>query len=245
MSAHVDNSLISAARVAEAARPELDRLSDTLGCTAAAIIQIGPMDQMIGASSYAGGRTVEERIGVRLPLLPPLGEVSVAWDDEQLNLWARRIHPYDEGLVEHFVSAARRTRERGYGLVTEVAGADYNDLLRALDEYADGNLTPVRDRAVKSAFLASRPFFGSSISSDDSELTIISLSVPVFDPWSAGKRNSGLVLRLSDLPRSVDGATVKGWVSMLQKAAVGVSSVLGTTARRDYARYVASDFRSP
>lgn len=244
MTAHVDHSLISAARVAEAARPQLDALADSLACTAAAIVQIGPADQMIGASSYGGTGTVDERIGVHLPLIPPLGDVAVAWNPTLREDWARRTFPPSEEAVAQHLARAAEVRAHGYGMM-RIDGHEsmYRRLARAIDEYARGELTPARDREVKSVIADSVPLFDRWIHAYDREITIAGLSVPVFAPDTAEPTNSGLTIRLSDLPERVDPATVRNWVALTQTAASEVTETLRTSSAREYGRYTATGLR--
>lgn len=244
MSAHVDESLISAVRVAEAARPQLDRLASRFGGTAAALVQVSAIDQTIGATSYGGDTPADERIGVRIPLIPPLGEAAVAWSENQVDQWVSRIWPPEQETIDAYREGAARVREQGYAvsrLDGDVAG--YERLGEALSEYGLTELTPARDRAVRGVIAESGRFFGGSIGDDETSLDLASVVVPVFDPNSDEPHNSGLVLRLGNLPQGVDAATVREWIAALQEAAAEVTETLRTTAQRDYDRYTAADLR--
>jgi len=244
LAAHVDETLISAVRVAEAARPQLDRLSRRFGCTAAALVQISALDQTIGATSYGADTGVDERIGVRIPLIPPLGEGAVAWSEDQVDQWVARIFPPDPDVVAGYRANAAAVRAQGYA-VSRPGGdpAAYAALSEALGEYALSELTPARDRAVRGAIAAAGACFGGSVDASETAVDLASVVVPVFDPAAEEPRNSGLVLRLGNLPQGVSGTAALEWVGALQEAAAEVRETLRTTARRDYARYTASDLR--
>ncbi|MGD6980242.1 flavin reductase family protein [Citricoccus sp. CH26A] len=245
LSAHVDESLISAVRVAEAARPQLDRLAQQFGCTAAALVQISAVDQTIGATSYGGDSDADERIGVRVPLLPPLGEAAVAWSPDQVDRWVSRIFPQDEQVIAGYREAAERVRAQGYAISrVDQDPEGYAALGEALSEYAHGELTPVRDRAVRTTIAGAGHFFGGSVSAADRSIDLASVVVPVFAPGAGEPTNSGLVLRLCHLPSGVDGATVLEWVKALQQAASEVTQTLSSAAAKDYARYAAAGLRS-
>ncbi|WP_345751336.1 flavin reductase family protein [Microbacterium rhizophilus] len=245
LAAHVDETLISAVRVAEAARPQLDRLAKRFGCTAAALVQVSSLDQTIGATSYGGDTEVDERIGVRIPLIPPLGEAAVAWDTAQVDQWVTRIYPPDQDVIDGYRAAAEKVRRQGYA-VSRVDGdpAAYDALSEALAEYAGSELTPARDRAVRGTIAAAKACFGGSIGGDETTADLASVVVPVFDPTADEKANSGVVLRLGNLPQGVSGTEARAWVTALQEAAAEVTETLRTTAQRDYARYTASDLRN-
>ena len=245
MSAHVDESLISAVRIAEAARPQLDRLARRFGGSAAALVQVSAIDQTIGATSYGRDTEVDERIGVRIPLIPPLGEAAVAWSEDQIDQWVTRIFPRDEDVIASYRDGAARVREQGYAISRlDTDPAAYASLSEALSEYALAELTPARDRAVRGTIASSRACFGGSIGPDEDSIDLASVVVPVFDPDATEPANSGLVLRLGNLPGGVDAETVHEWISALQAAATEVAESLRTTARRDYARYTSADLRN-
>ena len=244
LSAHVDESMISAVRIAEAARPQLDALAQRFQCSAHALVQISPIDQTIGATSYGGTSDADERIGVRIPLIPPLGEAAVAWSPEQVDQWVARIFPPEEEVIQKYRNLAEKIREQGYAVSRfDNDPSGYEELGYALAEYGSGELTPARDRAVRSTFAASSEFFGGGLDSTENNVNLASVVVPVFAPHGEELRNSGLVIRLGHLPQTVAGATALQWVEAMQEAAAEVQETLRTTAARDYARYVASGLR--
>lgn len=245
LSAHVDETLISAVRIAEAARPQLDQLAERFGCSAAALVQISALDQTLGATSYGGDTDADERIGVRVPLIPPLGEAAVAWSPDQVDRWVARIFPQDEEVIAHYREATARVRSQGYAVSrVDHDPSGYSQLGEALSEYAGGELTPARDRAVRTTIAAAGHFFGGSVDEFDEKVDLASVVVPVFAPEADEPTNSGLVLRLSQLPGGVDAATVMGWVRAMQDAAGDITTTLRTSARKDYDRYTAADLRN-
>lgn len=244
LSAHVDESLISAVRVAEASRRQLDDLASRFNCTAAALVQVSSLDQTIGATSYGTETDADERIGVRIPLIPPLGEGAVAWSPDQVDQWVTRIFPQDEDVIASYRSAAERVRNQGYAISrTDSDPEGYAVLGEALGEWADGELTPARDRAVRTTIAQSGQFFGGSLTPEDTGIDLASIVVPVFDPTDEEPTNSGLVLRIAQLPQGVDGQTALEWVSALQDAAAEVQKNLANEAQKDYARYTAAGLR--
>jgi flavin reductase (DIM6/NTAB) family NADH-FMN oxidoreductase RutF/DNA-binding IclR family transcriptional regulator len=242
MSAHLDESLIVAGRLAEASRPQLDILAERFGCEAATLVQISAEDQTVGASSYGGAADHEDRLGARIPLMPPLGEAAVAWDPDQEASWLARTLPQDSMEIAEYRRRAAAVRAQGYSIHYLEHGM--TDLGAALNEYALGDLTPARDRVVRAAIAASDFGFGEAIRPDAHHLGVATITVPVFDPDSE-LRGSGLTLLLSQLPRDVDGATALEWVAALREAAAAFTQTLKVEARRDYDRYKASGLRRP
>ena len=244
LSAHVDESMISAVRVAEASRPQLDALAEKFQCSAHALVQISPIDQTIGATSYGGSSDADERIGVRVPLIPPLGEAAVAWSLDQVDQWVSRIFPPDQDVINQYRCLAATIREQGYAVSRiDHDPAGYDALGHALSEYAGGELTPARDRAVRTTIAESASFFGGSITPSDTDLDLASIVVPVFDPTSEASLNSGLVLRLGHLPQGISGQQALEFIEAMQTAAAQVAETLATTAAKDYNRYANAGLR--
>lgn len=245
LSAHVDESLISAVRLAEAARPQLDALAQRFGCSAAALVQISSVDQTIGATSYGGNTDADERIGVRIPLIPPLGVAAVAWSADQVEAWLGRIFPQDEEVISFYREALDSVREQGYAISRiDQDPAGYEELSEALAEWADAELTPARDRAVRTTIAQSRQYFGCSVDEGATDIDLASVVVPVLAPEASEPTNSGLVIRLGNLPSGVDAAMVREWAAALQEAAAEVSLTLAGSAAKDYRRYAAAGLRS-
>ena len=244
LSAHVDESLISAVRLAEAARPQLDALAEKYECSAAALVQISPVDQTIGATSYGLGTEVEERIGVRIPLIPPLGEAAVAWSPHQLDNWVQRVFPADQQSIDEYYQNAETVRSQGYAISRADQDPEgYEQLSQALAEWGQGELTPARDRAVRQIIADSQAHFGSSITEGETNINLTSLVVPVFAPGVGVQKNSGLVLRLGNLPQGVDSSVVSGWIDSMQEAAEEVKATLAGASAKDYQRYVDAGLR--
>ncbi|MDO5633400.1 MAG: flavin reductase family protein [Micrococcus sp.] len=242
LSAHLDASLISAVHVAERARPQLDALAARFDCTATALIQVTELDQTIGASSYGPDSEADQRIGVRIPLIPPIGISAVAWSPEHAAAWARRTAP---GGVDAagYEAMAERVRELGYSMsLIDDDGAAWSALGEALEQWGAGQLAPAEDREVRRRIAEATRYFGSGIDADAQGLRIATLSVPVLDP--ATGENSGMVLRLSGLQRPASGATALGWVDALTEAAAEVTAVLAAEGARDYERYRTEGLRS-
>lgn len=242
MAAYVDADLISAVRVSERARPQLTQLAEQIGCSAAALALVNDHDQTIGASAYGGRTAANERLGVRIPLIPPLGEAAVAWSEEYRERWLGRIFPRDEEVIARYRARLGAVRENGFALsvVPEGRQAAYEHLGEAIREYGMGHLTPARDRAVRQVFAESAEFFGHALPEAGSGARVESIVVPVLG--EAGEQ-SGIVLRLGDLPQHPSQAELSDWIRAAQDAARSVAATLAGDGAHDYERYVASGLR--
>ncbi|MGO4690356.1 flavin reductase [Glaciibacter sp. 2TAF33] len=243
--AHVASDLITAVRVAEVARAQLTALAERFDCEAVALIQINDHDQTIGAAARTSSVQTHDRLGVRMALIPPFGETAVAWSEEQSAKWLGRIYPPDPEVVEMYRAQLAAVRHRGYTAHIVPAGReeDHRVFTDALHEYALGQLTPARDRAVRTVIASAAAFFPVEAISDDASERVISITVPVFDPTADSETNSGLAIRLSSLPDTSTGAEVRERVAALQEAAAAVSQLLAGPHSGDLERYLTSGLR--
>lgn len=243
--AYVDAGLIAAVRAAEVARPQLSRLAERFDCEALALGQISDRDQTIGAAARGASVQSPSRLGTRIPLIPPVGDVAVAWNEDYADKWLARIFPRDPDVIEKYRARLGAVRGQGYALqVIPEGGEDTHlNLAEALHEYSLGQLTPARDRAVSGAIAKSSELFGTITPSDGANVRVSSISVPIFDPTIVTPTNSGLVLHLQSLPKFSTDAQVRELAAALQEAAAEVTAALAGPNWRDWERYVESGLR--
>ena len=243
--AYVDAGLIAAVRAAEVAHPQLSRLAERFDCEAVALAQISERDQTIGAAARGASVLSPSRLGTRIPLIPPLGEAAVAWQENYADKWLSRIFPPEPEVLEKYRARLEAVRSQGYALqvVPEGQGDMRVKLAEALHEYSLGQLTPARERAVSSAIAESSMLFGATAPVDGADMRVCSISVPVFDPTADTPMSSGLVLRLRSLPSASTRAQISEWAQALQEAAAEVTAALAGSNQRDWERYVESGLR--
>jgi flavin reductase (DIM6/NTAB) family NADH-FMN oxidoreductase RutF len=243
--ARVDAEFISAVRLAEVARPQLAALGERFDCEAVALVQIDDHDQTIAASFLAASVPTTERLGARTPLVPPLGDVAVAWSERNRARWLARVVPPDPQVLAMYEDRLAEVRERGYTVHRIPAGREevHRAFTAALHEYALGQLTPARERAVHAAVAAGVDFAGTELPADDEADRIISITVPVFDPSASEPTNTGMVLRLSSLPATSTGAETRARIAALRQAAAEVTDVLAGPGRAELERYRGSGLR--
>ncbi len=98
------------------------------------------------------------------------------------------------------------------------ARADYARMHEALAEYASGELTPARERAVRAVLAQTRHFFDDVDLLPSETYDVGAVVVPVHGPDG----RVAMVLRATQLPTGVRGDVVAGWVEELQAAAAVV-----------------------
>jgi DNA-binding IclR family transcriptional regulator len=111
--------------VVDFARAEMQSLADELAVRCIASAAIGHEIVFLAASGEAEPFGLHIQVGARLPLVPPLGTVFVAWSSpEEIDEWLRRLGPSasDEEL-RRYRDAVDTVRRRGYSLGLEVRAA--------------------------------------------------------------------------------------------------------------------------
>jgi flavin reductase (DIM6/NTAB) family NADH-FMN oxidoreductase RutF len=244
MAAKADADLIAAVRLGDRARTQVEKLARRLGCEAAALVAVSPDELTTAVTAYGGEAAMTEPLGQRIPLIPPIGEAYVAGNPELTEHWLGKISPPDpEGVAcyrDRLASVARS------GVALTLVGpdvrADYDRLHEALAEYAAGELTPARERAVRTALADARHVFADTEVEPDTTYDVGSIVVPVRGPDGA----VAMVLRTTQLPAGVPGRTVQSWVESVRAAAAAVERDLavGTGAERalDYRHWYEADF---
>jgi DNA-binding IclR family transcriptional regulator len=116
----VGTAALSSFSSAEVARPEMDALAEELGldCIASTVIH-GEIVILARAGTPRPFGIVLQP-GQRLPLIPPLGAVFVAWSGpEEIETWLGRLGPISVETRERFRDAIGAVRERGYSVGLE------------------------------------------------------------------------------------------------------------------------------
>ncbi|WEV77408.1 flavin reductase [Janibacter cremeus] len=224
LSALGDGDFIEALRLAETARPHIRRLADRYGCEAAVLTALSEDEMTTADSAYAGTAEVYERLGERIPLIPPIGDVYVAHASQEVqDAWCAKA-PADEEVQARYRRRLETVRRDGYSVVQvgAVGAVQYARMHEALEEYASGPLTPSRERAVREVLSEMSDFFEPIDICEDTRYDLGSIMVPVFDPGGT----VAMVLRLTQLPQGASAHTVRGWLGALQEAAAEVSTSL-------------------
>lgn len=129
----------------EAAAPEMRALSEDLGLDCVASAAVG--NEIVILARTGAPRPFEIAVlpGQRLPLLPPIGAVFVAWRGAQeIQAWLRHLGPMGAPAKQRFVKAVDAVRERGYSVGLE---GDAQLLLRALRH--EGENAPTVEDGIK------------------------------------------------------------------------------------------------
>lgn len=218
--------LLDQLRVADRARPEMERIAGELGIECRAIATVGDEEVIVVVAPAPGSRQAPSRVGIRIPFVPPWGIHFVAWaSSDQVDRWIAR----SGGSVD---AERRREIDRGLGLLREHGWAlAYRSGLTAeveaiLDAIARYGQTPGLQRRLKRITAQLEVVADPAAVDDESAGRIGNLSVPVFGPGG----DVLLVLGLVNLPADLHRAGVERIVQRLRRGAAAVGASLGTDA---------------
>lgn len=213
-----ETDLIAGVRLAEQGRAEMEWLASSLNaeCTAMAVVN----DQMAVMIAGAGAPwDTTDRLGERIPLMPPMGELCLAWEDEEaIQRWLSRALPSDECSPQEYRERLRAVRKRGWSVTMK---GDYQDeeVFAALREYSSGRYTPAQERNIREIISRTSSSYAPITLLDGERYEVDSLLAPVWD--SAGKVR--LVLRITHLPSSVTARQITAWADQLMLTATAMS----------------------
>ncbi|EMR00250.1 flavin reductase [Paeniglutamicibacter gangotriensis] len=220
MSLHApfETDLIAGVLLAEQGRAEMEWLASSLGaqCTAMAVVN-DQMAVMVAGSGSAWD--AEARLGERIPLMPPMGELCLSWENEEaIQRWLDRALPSDECSPNEYRERLRAVRKRGWSLTLK---GDYRDeeVFAALREYSSGCYTPAQERHIREIISRTSSSYAPITLKDGESYEVDSLLAPVWD--SAGKVR--LVLRITHLPSSATAQQIIAWADQLMLTATAMS----------------------
>lgn len=245
MTAMTDANLISAVRLAEVARPHIERLAREFRCEAGVLVASHEDHLITAASAFGGDTEMNEALGERIPLIPPVGEAYVAFSTPEIaEEWLARSSSKDPELIEEYRRRLEAVRTKGWSMLrrNRPGEASYLQLMEALREYSDGVHTPARERAVREVIEDASHLFEVVTLDDEETYDVGGLIVPVHNPDGT----VSLVIRLMQLPRNVSGAQVRVWIAALKGAASKVEERLAeptsTTPLDDYLHWFHTEF---
>lgn len=214
--------LVSAIRMAETARHDIEDLSARLGVACDVVASVGTELVFVGAATAVGSFSSGPTLGTRIPLMAPLGEQYVAWaGPEAAHRWISRSGVTDEDAVESLHRRLAVARERGWSM-SRIRAEDELPFYAALREYSEGELTPAGERALRARIVRWSECYDTVAIEPGTAYDAHSLVVPVL-----GRDGRPLlIIRIGDLPRPATGAQILDWVAQMEKTAAIVAARL-------------------
>lgn len=172
-------------------------------------------------SSHAGPADRASGVGTRRPHLAPLGAVLAAEESEtDVERWLAQMRRVGPEAVATAREKLARVRERGYSISLQSDAT--HERLASLAEYNSGDPTPQHDRRIRQLITESLDQYEPDLVSGR-RYDVYSVAVPVRTPEGA----PSLMLRLGNLPPSVDLRELTTWVQSLRFTADEASARLG------------------
>lgn len=216
--------LLGPLRVADRARPAMEALAVEVGAQCHAHAVIGG-EAVCVASAYPTDASTPSYIGMRFPIVPPWGEVFMAWmDEEAQHRWlsglGTALSPDQRNAIHANMADMRR---KGWAFTVRAQHVDRVDaLLGVIREHGQ---TPATQRELAS-LMTQFVVQGDADRIDELPAgSVRTVSVPVFDS------DGGLALMISlhELPTGLSIADVKSGVEGLRAAAAHVTQFLATS----------------
>lgn len=210
-------------RLVDAARDHLHLLSKELGAECSLLVASGG-EQVFVATSNHSNRASPTRLGLRAPLVPPIGALFVDTDGAvSRGEWLSRL---PDPTPESFDLAAEQlslVRRRGWSISLN-SGHTVDELDAMVARYTAADAGSADD-AEQARILRDRAASHELVEIDPSSTyDVLQLAVPV-------RSSTGQVLcalRLGDLPQGVYGSEVEYWLQQLQETAWSVEQSLAS-----------------
>jgi DNA-binding IclR family transcriptional regulator len=188
--------------IVEYARDEMRRLANDLDAQCVASAVFGGEIVLLARAGRVEALGVRADIGARIPLVPPLGTVFVAWSDaEEIDQWLRRVGPdVTDAELTRCRRALSTVRRRGYSLGLD---ADSWSRLRLEgDEAADDEeiLLDLEQATSLRLNIVAAPVFGPD------RRVVLALSLIGFQSGLRAADIPGLASRLRDATQRVTQA---------------------------------------
>jgi flavin reductase (DIM6/NTAB) family NADH-FMN oxidoreductase RutF len=178
--ADAEDDLGEQLRLAELARPHLEELSHALDGEAHASALVADRVIQLAWVGAKGANIGAGQVGLRLPFVPPIGLLFVAWQtDEILSRWLSRSSELSEQARAAYLAEVARARTQGW-----IATPD-NQTLRAAEDTvariaADGP-TAATERELRNQLTAFSEQYAAAVTAGEQQHLIRGLSAPVFD----------------------------------------------------------------
>lgn len=164
----------------EAAEDEMRELA-SLGNECVGTVATAGEILFVAIEGHPGAKSREAWVGQRVPMVPPFGQVFVAWSsDSEIERWLGAIGPGEQEtlLRQRLLASLDRVREDGY--VIGLANDPAEEVIALIDELTVVDRDEVR-RRLWEAIPRQGPAYVSDDIRSDAVYDVANLAVPVFD----------------------------------------------------------------
>ena len=172
------NAALQSYPAATLAQDPMDRLSQELDLSVVASAAIGGEIVILASAGTHRPLGINVQPGLRLPLVPPLGTVFVAWSGHrEIDAWLNRLGPgaSDQDL-ERYRRALEVVRQRGYSV-----GLGGDEQQRMVESMASGRARAPTPGSVPRSTAPGEEYALVELA-DDAPYTLNHIGAPVFGP---------------------------------------------------------------
>jgi DNA-binding IclR family transcriptional regulator len=166
--------------VIDAAGPEMRELAN-LGKQCVGTVATAGEILFVAIEGHPGAKTREAWVGQRIPMVPPFGQVFVAWSSKaEIDRWLGTMgHGVQESLLrQRLLASLERVRDDGY--VVGLANDPVEEVIALIDELTVVDRDDLRQRLWE-AIPRQGPAYVAEGIQPDRAYDVANLAVPVFD----------------------------------------------------------------
>lgn len=166
--------------VIEAARPELVRLA-AFGSECVGSAAVGDDLMILAIEGRPSGRSRESWIGQRIPLIPPFGQVFLAWAPQsEVDAWLGRLSPGGiDALGSELLQSLDEVRQRG--LTIGLRNDPVEQVVEFVNRTRPGESSSIR-RELEQLIPQQTSDYALHEIESDGQYDVANLAVPVFGP---------------------------------------------------------------
>ena len=164
----------------EAAEPEMRELA-TLGSECVATVATAGEILFVAIEGHPGPKSREAWVGQRIPMVPPFGQVFVAWSAKaEIDRWLGTMGRGEQAslLRQRLIASLDRVRNDGY--VVGLANDPVEEVIALIDELTVVDRDEVRRRLWEAIPRQGLSYVAEGIQADE-VYDVANLAVPVFD----------------------------------------------------------------
>lgn len=218
-----ERDTLAYARMAEAAREDIEALAHELQLECSLIASVGNDAVYVAVAHHTNGRGHNHRLGARVPVTPPLATLFVGEPNAlSEDIWLSRLGKASEATYDCARVKLARVRDRQWS-ISLLGNLTQDELEEAVGLYSNPNRTPAQERHFLSRVAIMFDLHEPEHIENTEYYDILHLSVPV------RKRATGevlLALRLGEFPKQMSGVSIHSIRKRLQQAAHRIEDII-------------------
>jgi flavin reductase (DIM6/NTAB) family NADH-FMN oxidoreductase RutF len=214
--------LLRPVRVVEIGRPEIERLANELGVECVAQAKVNNDLVLIASSGEPGGGRSPKIVGRRVPHVPPIGALFVAWaGDEAIEGWFRRLAvPLEVSQRQLLLEGLHKVRKRGWSIA--LTSPSRHVIEAAESQFSTGRFTPVQERELLRLMSGLSGLYEPTDLNLEGDSAVRMIGAPVFGTFPSVE----VVLQLWDLPSDLGARQITEFAERLKAAAAAVTAAI-------------------